>query len=200
MNKNPPAVILAAGKSTRMGFPKLLMAKDGKPLIKTMVENLRAAGWGEIGITISDISLAGFIDRRLPDVDIIFNRVPYQGMIGSIRLGMGWVGGGAEGMLTLPVDHPLISRTTFSAIIQAIDDSDAIVPTHKGRRGHPTWWRSSIWNRLMGEEAKEGARGVLRMDEVNVRELAVDDEAILWNVNTPEDLERFGLGRIEIDG
>ncbi|NQT35445.1 nucleotidyltransferase family protein [bacterium] len=194
--KEYPAVILSGGKSQRMGSPKLLLAQEGELLVERMLGKLKATGWDPVGVVVSDQVLADFVKKRMPGLETIFNRAPEHGMISSIRLGLDWAGDDAEGLLTLPVDHPLITSETLSSIKAAVTRDCVVVPVYNGRRGHPTWWGRSCWNALYSETADAGAMMVLRQSRscgMNVVELEVEDAFVLVNINTVEDMNKYQL-------
>ena len=192
-----PAVILAAGLSIRMGFPKVLLARDGKLLVESMVQNLRKTGWSRVGVVVSSTWLAEFFHRLELDVDVLINRQPENGMISSLRLALAWAGDNAEGLLTLPVDHPLVSVSTFEKIRSKAHHDVIVIPVYDGRRGHPTWWGRDYWENLKSSIADGGARAILHMPDASILELPVDDEGILHNINTPQDAAKHNLERYE---
>ena len=196
---DPPAVILSGGRSSRMGFPKLLLANGDKPTAVTMIERLRGAGFGRTAIIISDNSLIPFIQQYLPDVEVIHNSDPDRGMISSLRLGIEWAGIDADGLLSWPIDHPLVEQDVLEKLRHNAVMNKVVIPTFNGRRGHPTWWGRSAWDGLMSSIADDGARQFLQLPTINVIEIPVVDEDILININTPEDAERFHLTRFSYE-
>jgi len=180
-----------------MGFPKALLVKEGKLIVQRMIEDLRQSGWGRIGIVLSSVWLSELFHKLITDVAVIINRNPEAGMISSIRLAIAWTGDEAEGMLTLPVDHPLISLSTLEAIRVAASRYGIIVPTCKGQRGHPTWWGRDCWELLLSPITDEGANRVLHSSNLNVVELPVDDKGVLININKPADAAEYNLVKYE---
>lgn len=194
-----------------MGFPKSLLAVDGKLIMERMIEDLYRAGWGRVGIVLSSVWLSELFHKLLTNVAVIINRYPEAGMISSIRLALAWVSVGqpflavhdryvVEGLLTLPVDHPLISLTTLEAIRTTAAHDRIVIPTFNNRRGHPTWWGRDYRELLNSSVADGGAYGILHSSGVNVVELPVEDEGVLININTPADAAEHGLGRTAIPG
>jgi len=194
-----PVSILAAGKSERMDFPKLLLASQGILAVEQIVHRLSISGWNQVGITISDKSLYDFIMDKMPQVDIIFNPEPEEGMISSIRLGLDWAGDDAEGLLTLPVDHPLIRVGTFRELRSNAEPDKIIVPVFNNHRGHPTWWGRSSWDLLKSSIADNGAKDVLKASDVEILEISVDDDNILLNINTPEEAIKHNLEKYQFE-
>lgn len=195
-----PAVILSAGKSRRMGFPKLLLAENGEWLVKTMLMKLEKAGWNKLGIVLSDDYLIDIVASKLTEIEIIRNTTPETGMIGSIRLAIEWAGEDSVGLLTWPVDHPLVELATLRSIRSAAGPDRIVVPEFQGnRRGHPTWFGRTVWKRLLSSEADWGARAILNHREVSVLGLPVEDDKVLLNINTPEDVIKHRLDRFSFD-
>jgi CTP:molybdopterin cytidylyltransferase MocA len=187
-----------------MGFPKALLASEGKLIVERMVEDLRQSGWGSsrgcpqprTGIVFSSVWLSELFHKLLTDVAIIINRNPEAGMISSIRLALAWAEEDAEGLLTLPVDHPLVASATYAAIRTAVVHDRIVIPTFSNRRGHPTWWGRDYWELLNSSVADGGAHGILHSSGVNVVELPVEDEGVLININTPADAAEHGLRKM----
>ena len=178
-----------------------MMAIDGKPVLISMVERFRSSGWGEVVVVVSDISLIPFVDNcseRLGEIlHYVQNDKPEEGMISSIRLGLDWVTENVGGVLVWQVDHPLIGADVLYGLRKSASRNEVIIPTYKGRRGHPTWWGRGTFHLLRSQQADHGARNILRLPSVIVNELEVDDEAVLHNIDTPEDAIQYGLTRFE---
>lgn len=184
------AAILAGGLSTRMGFPKLLLAQDGRLCAERMVADLLATGWEQVAVVVSDETLIEFVKMNLLPANIISNPEPARGMISSLRLALDWAEEDAAGLLALPIDHPLVARGTLEILRREADPECVVVPQYQGQRGHPTWWGRASWEALRSSEADEGANKVLRLRSVQVRELPVDDFGVTTNINTLADAER----------
>ncbi len=193
MTSGPPAVILAGGKSVRMGFPKLKLSRNGVPVLRSMLETLAKTDWGAVAVVISDEELTEFLDQVVPGVKVIFNPQPELGMISSLRLALDWQPDEERGLLAWPVDHPLVGRKTLEALRAKADLDQIAVPVFEGLRGHPTWWGLAYWRDLRSLEAEEGARAVLWMEGVRVLEVETDDPMVLVNINDPAKAQRYNL-------
>ena len=185
----PPALILAGGKSRRMGFPKLLLASAGDLLIDFMIERLEYSGWGEIAVTVSDESLADFVRCRYDNVAAIVNHNPDEGMISSIRLGLNWAEDAQTGLLTWPIDHPLVGVSTLQKMLRFSTEDAVTVPTFDGKRGHPTFWGKESWTKLRSTAADQGAREILMDPAVEITEVGVEFAALLSAPDRPSRLD-----------
>jgi len=188
-----PTCILAGGKSERMGFPKAKLSKNGIPILRAMVEALIEAGYYPVGVVIGEKALEKWVAQEVPDVDRIFNQTPELGAISSLRLAIKAMENSASGLLSWPVDHPLIAVETLKQMKLLATATNIVIPTFDGRRGHPTWWGRGSWEMLMSEAANNGANRILKLLENIVIEVPVNDPGVLVNIDTPEVAARHGL-------
>ena len=189
-------VVLAAGRSARMGSPKALLDFLGVPFIVRILEALEA-----LEVKTRVVVLGPDAPRILPaiathDCMIVENPEPETGPIASLR--------GAlralqpllpSAALVWPVDLPHVRISTVEQVIEVYrrDPSQVIVPTFAERRGHPVIWGSGLFAELLESQAatQEGARAVLHDHARQVVSVPVDDPAVIDQVNTPEDYERL---------
>jgi len=189
-------VVLAAGRSARMGSPKALLDFLGVPFIVRILEALEA-----LEVKTRVVVLGPDAPRILPaiaghDCMIVENPEPDTGPIASLR--------GAlraleplqpQGILAWPVDLPHVRVSTLERLIEAHrrKPGHVIVPSFAERRGHPVIWGSALFADLLENKAasREGARAVLHDHEGQVVSVPVDDPAVIDQLNTPEDYERL---------
>jgi CTP:molybdopterin cytidylyltransferase MocA len=189
-------VVLAAGRSARMGSPKALLDFLGVPFIVRILEALQA-----LEVKTRVVVLGPDAPRIQPaiaahDCMIVENPEPETGPIASLR--------GAlralqpvqpRAVLVWPVDLPHVRVSTVERVMDAHRHSPGhvIVPTFAERRGHPVIWGSPLFAELLENKTatREGARAVLHSQEGQVITVAVDDPAVIDQVNTPEDYERL---------
>ena len=184
--------ILAAGESRRMGQPKALLSYRGK----TFAEHLVAATRHErVGLTRIVLGAqAGEIRSRLPlDATWILENPNWQqGQLSSIQAVIRSLPGETEGLILCPVDHPLISGFLVAQLIQEFDSTEKqiVLPTYKGKRGHPAIFRVSLYGELLAASPEVGAREVVWAHPKDVTEVETDEEAVVLNLNDPETLEK----------
>ena len=189
-------VVLAAGRSARMGSPKALLDFLGVPFIVRILEALEA-----LEVKTRAVVLGPDAPRILPVIAahncmIVENPAPETGPIASLR--------GAlralqpvlpAAVLVWPVDLPHVRVSTVERVIEAYrrDSGQVVVPTFAERRGHPVIWGSTLFAELLENKTatREGARAVLHDHEAQVVSVPVDDPAVIDQVNTPEDYERL---------
>ena len=180
-------LVLAAGRSTRMGEPKPLLELDGRTFLQATVQALREGGCGRVTVVVAspDASLAA----RSAGAGIAQGR-PDGEQIDSLRSGLDALGDEVEAVVVLPVDHPRVRPGTVGTLISAWrTEPEAIVrPVHDGRPGHPTIFPRRLWPTLRDASLPDGARSVVEAERVV--DVPVDDPGVLVDIDTPDDLER----------
>lgn len=191
------AVILAGGRSTRMGTPKALLDFRGEPFVVRILEALEALELKTRVLVLGPDAAA----RVRPavaahDCLIVENPDVDGGPIASLRAALAAVHGiGPAGLLAWPVDLPHVRITTVERLIEAWRRSHpaVVVPTFAERRGHPVIWDARVFPDLATSAAatREGARAIAHAYETELCAVGVDDPAVIDQVNTPEDYERL---------
>jgi len=191
------AIILAAGRSERMGTPKPLLAIEGSTFLETIIENLKGAGLREIIVVLGHRAME--IKSHLPaDVKSIVNDNYERGQLSSLKRGLGLLSSDTDAFLMVLVDHPLVSVVTYRAIIDLLEKGAPIVlPKYKGKRGHPVGFSTAYIKELMDAPEDIGARFVIKNNIDNLVELPVYDRNVCFNINTKEDYERYKKSILE---
>jgi molybdenum cofactor cytidylyltransferase len=187
------AVILSAGASSRMGRPKALLPyREG-----TFLEHLIAVTrHPRIGVTRIVLGAGAEVIRTVAKLDpsiIVLNTEWEQGQLSSICAGLRNLEGvGIDGIILCPVDHPLVSARLVDELVERFyEDKKAIVlPTYKGRRGHPVIFSSELFGELLAAPADKGARAIVWTHAADVLEIRTDEEGVVLNINDPETLKR----------
>jgi molybdenum cofactor cytidylyltransferase len=188
------AILLAAGESTRMGVQKALLPWHGTTLIAYQVEQLLAVP--EIAeiivVTGHEPARITEIARRCERTIVAHTAAYATGKVSSIKRGLEAVSDQADGVLLLAVDQPRPAEV-LRAIVSAHVASGAAItaPVHGGRRGHPVVFAKALREELARiEEATLGVRGVMDRHAGEIQEIAIEDPAVLVDLNTMEDVER----------
>lgn len=181
-------VILAAGGSSRLGEPKQLIEWRGHSLIWHAVRATQALNPVAvvIGEGAKDIRRA----LRKEQVDIIENADWEAGQSSSVRAGLESIAEGTEAVVFLLADMPFVNSELVSALVQRYRQTLApLVATWAGgRRANPVLFDRETYSDLQALEGDQGGRAIFRRFE---REFVEWDDAVLQDVDTPEDLERL---------
>jgi molybdenum cofactor cytidylyltransferase len=192
-------VVLAAGISSRMGFPKALIPIGSSFFLLTVYEKLVSAGVSPVHIVINK-GLRGSLDAqvaRFPEADFVLNQEPALGQIHSLELGLKAAGaGGAKAAVVTLVDMAFVQAETVQLLVDAVDVSPEkiIVPRSDGKHGHPMIVPASRFADFSGLPAGKSARDVLHEHADWIEYVDVADQNILLDVDTPEDLAKAMAG------
>jgi len=184
------AILLAAGKSRRMGCCKQLLSLGGGTVIARCLDTLVAAGIGEISVVVSPDGHGVAEAARKYPVSIVVNPEADGDMASSVRAGRDALTTETHGVIVFLCDYPLVSAGTITSLIEEHGDSPGsiIIPCHREKRGHPLLFPRSILNELTNDLI---LRDLVRRDPERVRCLDVDDRGVLLDMDTPEDYRRI---------
>jgi molybdenum cofactor cytidylyltransferase len=193
------ALVLAAGQSRRMGGPnKLLMAVNGQPLIRKTIETIHAAGLRDIVVVLghqeTDIrsALAGMV------VHFVTNPDYADGLSTSLKAGLSALAPEAQAALVCLGDMPLLKPDHLRHLMAGFDaDTGKLigVPTHHGKRGNPILWARQFFDDMRQVSGDTGARHLIGTHEALVYEVEFDDTAVLTDLDTAEQWQRFRAER-----
>lgn len=191
------AILLAAGESRRMGYPKPLLRLGSR----TFLEILAAAMLQSAARLIVVVGAhAGAVRDAVPDdprIVVVENPGYLRGQLSSIKAALPHVSPDAGGALVHLADHPMVRAETFAAVIDGFRrlQKPIAIARYRGRRGHPVLFARELFAELAAAPEDQGARVVVAADAARVAYIDVDDPGVLTDLDTPEDLERAGLGR-----
>lgn len=185
--------ILAAGESRRMGAPKALLPYRGRTLVEHLLEVTRHPRVGMALVVLG--AGADTIREQLPLAPemIVVNPDWPKGQLSSIQAAIRSLPEGAtEGLLLCPVDHPLVSSALVARLIEEFDSSGKLIvlPTYRGRRGHPVIFRAALYPELLAAAPEVGARQVVWAHAADLLEVATEEEGVVLNLNDPEGFKR----------
>lgn len=197
------AIIVAAGRSRRMGERnKLLLEVGDHPVLTRVLRAVSRAPVSEIiVVTGAQHERVASLVEREGSARTVHNPDFSSGMASSIRRGVRAAPTARNGYLLCPGDLPLLSGRTAERLCQAFADQPPpciVAPTHEGQQGHPVLFSSAFREGLLALEGDEGARGLVRRDGAPLTRVPVADGGILQDVDTPEAL-RTARRRAEQD-
>ncbi|HLO23654.1 MAG TPA: nucleotidyltransferase family protein [Methyloceanibacter sp.] len=187
------AIVLAAGRSSRMGpHNKLLESVDGKTIIARVAEAAIASG-AEPVVLVTGFEAAR-IEEALRDltVTLAHNLSFDDGMSTSIRAGLEVLPANSDGALILLGDMPEVEASDIEALMGAFAGQEAIcVPMRDGRQGNPVLWGASYFREMMELTGDAGAKSLIVRHAEHVIEVPLASNGIFADVDTPADLARL---------
>jgi molybdenum cofactor cytidylyltransferase len=192
-NRNVAAIILAAGRSTRMGGPNKLLAElNGKPLVRIVTEQALASKAS--GVIVVTGHQAELVEKALHGLKVKFVRNPdfAGGLASSVKSGIAAVPANADGAVVCLGDMPLIDAHLIDRLIEAFapDRGNLIaVPVSDGRRGNPVLWSRRFFTELMALDGDIGARHLIAKHGEAVAEVPVEGHGAFLDIDTPQALE-----------
>ena len=196
-----PGLILAGGRSSRMGSPKPLLPVGRKDTFLTLlIRTLYAAGINEVFVVLSvdgPLDAIRSVLRELPySVRIIENPNPQNGQLSSLQCGLNEMDRpGVDAILTTLVDLPLVSQTTVRTLLDTYTRSRAPIvrPSRpdESAHGHPVIFDKILFNELRLASVKTGAKPIVRSYESEIVNVPVEDDGAFRDIDTPADYERI---------
>lgn len=187
------AAILSAGESKRMGSPKALLPYRGTTFLEHLIKVTRHP---RIGITHIVLGAGADSIRDKVQMDaawIVVNDEWEKGQLSSIQAAVRSLPAGqTEGMILCPVDHPLVSAKLVSQLIEEFDSAGkaVVLPTYRGRRGHPVIFRATLYDELLRATPEIGARQVVWAHANEISEVPTEEQGVVLNLNDPETLRK----------
>jgi molybdenum cofactor cytidylyltransferase len=187
------AVILAAGKSTRMGEPKQLLRLNGKPLVEIILGNVRGADVADVVLVLGFGAEAIRRAVALEDVKVIVNQDYEQGMASSLGAGLAALDPTTDAALIVLGDQPSVRPETLNRMIERYQRSDAqiLVPMYQGFRGNPVLLDRSVFPEVMALKGDIGCRAVFGNHQDGIVKVMVDDIGILLDIDSMDDFAKL---------
>lgn len=201
-----PAIVLAAGRSSRMGRAKAtLPTGDGHTFLTRIVQTFLDAGVDDVIVVVghdADAIAASFSESGLP-ARFVVNRDYDRGQLSSLLAGLGVVDRpGVSAVLVTLVDVPLVSSATVRAVVDAYRGTHAPIvrPTSGDRHGHPLLIDRSLFDALRAADPSAGAKPIVRAHASAGGDIAIDDEGAFADIDTEEDYRRVITARAGAGG
>lgn len=184
------AVVLAAGRSTRMGPEnKLLKTIDGTPMVRRSVDNILATGISQVTVVTGHERAA--VEEALSGLPVSFVHNPdfRGGLSTSLKTGIAAQTGEFDAALLALGDMPLIGSDLIGKLISAFDPEEGrgiCVPIFRGKRGNPVLWGAEYFPAMAGLSGDTGAKHLLAEFSEAVCEVEAPERSILQDFDTPE--------------
>ena len=183
------AIVLAAGKSERMGRPKALLPIQGHTFLENILDAISRTPIEDTIVVLGHHR--GQIERSVSLPSVVFNPDYERGMITSFQAGIRKLSWDTTGAFLFLVDHPLVESTTIESMIMNLAPNRIVLPTFERRRGHPVLFSSEVLEEILALGPSEGANIVVRKNPDRIIEVPVNAPGILVDIDTPEQFERL---------
>jgi putative nucleotidyltransferase with HDIG domain len=191
MIKHPTitAVVLAAGLSQRMGRFKPLLPLGPAPIIRRVLNLFQIAGVKDILVVVGHRAAHVRQAVEAENICCVENPDYDRGMFTSVRAGIRALSERCRAFFIHPVDIPLVRPQTAQQLMAAFKEASAniLYPTFSGRRGHPTLIDVGLRSEILEWPGNGGLSAFLKHHDMESIEVPVVDEAILLDLDTPED-------------
>ena len=196
-----PAIVLAAGKSSRMGRTKALLpaGPSGETFLDRVIRVLREGGADAVVVVIGGDAAAvrASLPRDAASLAVVENPHFEEGQLSSLHVGLAAVEqryDDIEGVMVTLVDLPLISAATVRAVFDAFREhpqAPLVRPRRAGRSGHPVIFNCSIFAELRRADPSKGAKPIVHAHAAEEVHVDVDDPGAFADIDTPEDYDRI---------
>ena len=189
------AVVLAAGRSTRMGpSNKMLADIAGQPMVRRVVEAALASKAAPVLVVTGH--MAAEVIAALAGLDVTFaaNADYATGLASSLKAGIRALPPSCDGVLILLGDMPQVAPEHLDALVAAFAPETIVVPVHAGRQGNPVLWPAGFFPELLGLDGDAGAKRLIAVHAARVREVDLGTDAIFADIDTPEALAALRTG------
>jgi molybdenum cofactor cytidylyltransferase len=193
VQRNVGAVVLAAGKSSRMGQMKVLMPWGRKPIVEHIIEQLVLAHVDPICVVTGHQAKEVAACAARAGAESVFN-VDYASgeMLSSLKMGLKAMPANVSAVLVVLGDQPRIQPKTVTQVMSAYAEGagEIIAPSFQMRRGHPILIDRRYWAEILALPDGAAPRDVINAHAENTFYVNVDNDSILADVDTPQDYQR----------
>ena len=187
MTKTVGAIVLAAGFSNRYGSQKLCARLPNGNTVFTQTFKRIKSAISQVTV-VTRPELAELLPLEPEEVNLFLNAEKGMGstIAFGISLAKNW-----DACLICLADMPFIKTTTYQIVSAALKQDSIVIPSHKGKQGNPVGFGSKFFDDLTSLSGPKGALPVSQIHHFATRKMEVDDPAILYDVDTPQDLNRY---------
>jgi molybdenum cofactor cytidylyltransferase len=185
------AIVLAAGRSTRMGVEnKLLLTFNDKTMVNYVVEQLAESNVSNIFVVTGNESQA-VMKSITGAVTYVHNEDYHEGLSTSVRAGIEALPDDVDGVMICLGDMPYITSQNYNDLISTFEDGKIIAPTTTGKIGNPLIFSRKFFSDFDTLEGDRGARKLLKDYPDDIIEIDLSTDAIFQDIDTPEEYDEI---------
>jgi CTP:molybdopterin cytidylyltransferase MocA len=184
------AIILAAGRSERMGAFKPLLPFGPATVIESCIENIRGAGVETIVVVLGQDPQSEELKDHLQKSHVTFalNPDPRSEMSASIACGVRALSKSVQAAIINPADHAAVPSEVVAQLITEWEKGARLVkPTWEGRGGHPVLIDLSFRDELLTLDSQAGLKALFSAHPEQVRRVPVNSNYIARDMDTWDD-------------
>ncbi|MGQ4833021.1 MAG: nucleotidyltransferase family protein [Candidatus Asgardarchaeia archaeon] len=187
------AIILAAGKSERMGQPKLILPLNGKTVIEKVVEEVKESNVEEILVVLGHNyeKIIPYLEKE--KVSFTINFFYEYGMTSSFKVGLSKVSNFAEAAILILGDQPLITSEVINEIINVYRHTSALIvsPRVGRKKAHPVLFDKKTFADILNMPQDGIIRDIVHKYALQHVTFNWSEEEILFDMDTPKDYEKI---------
>ena len=185
------AIVLAAGSSSRMGKPKMLLPFQGKTIIETVVLNIKLILNKNILVVLGSNNEEISKQIHKLQVKTCFNNNYPEGMLSSIICGINRLPENVKAFLIFLGDQPQIPDSVARQVINSWKNSKKgiAIPIFNGKRGHPVLIDAKYKTKIQKLDPKQGLRQLMTGNKNDILEVECEYPEILRDIDTPKDYQ-----------
>lgn len=183
------AIILAAGESSRMGQPKMLLPFGQASIIETVITGITASCADDIVVVLGAEKerISGLI-KKYP-VSLVYNPAYPTGMLSSVQAGFAALPDNTRAALIVLGDQPDVSPAVVDLLIKRYNSAEKgiLLPVQGGKRGHPVLIDMKYRKMIANLDPAVGLRALMHAQADDILQVEVDDPAVHQDIDNLED-------------
>ena len=184
-----PGIILAAGRSSRMGSDKALLPYGDSTFIGSLIAAFRQVFSPVIVVLGHHAERISPAIPSEPGIVVVVNEDYDVGMLSSLQTGLRALPDRSWGVVFTLVDHPGVRAETLRAIAEAMAESEpaVVIPRYRGERGHPVGVSRELIEELLALDPAASPQDAIRNRRDRTVFVDLDDPAVTADIDRPEE-------------